>query len=171
MNEDNENNGEPKLTGVAIGNIVINALKKCNLNLSNCVAITTDGCSTMVSEVRRAVKTVMEEAPNAVFPLPCYSHCLNLSIFRTSQVQAIKNAVSAMQETIYFLKGSSKREDVLKRTLGHNFSGLRETRWIGMHDGVLQFRSALLKIISVLDSITEWKDSATAVKARGLRIV
>lgn len=170
MYEDNESNGEPKLTGVAIGKIVINSLKnKCNLNLNNCVAITTDGCSTMVSVVRGAVKTVMEETPNAVFS-PCYNHCLNLSISRTSRVQAIKNAVSAMQETIYFLKGSSKREDVLKRTLGHKLSGLCETRWIERHDGVLQFRFALPKIISVLDLITEWKESVTAVKARGLRM-
>lgn len=76
------------MTGVDVENTVKNAIKKCNLNLSNWVAITTDGCSTMVSELRGGVETVMEEAPNAVvlqslsqfkyfsnIPSTCYYKC------------------------------------------------------------------------------------------------
>lgn len=63
----NEENAEPKMTGIKVGKTVIKALE--NLNLKNCIAITTDGCSTMVSEVRGAVRTVQQEA--------VYSHCYN----------------------------------------------------------------------------------------------
>ena len=57
-----------------------------------------------------------------------------------------------------------------RQLLGHKLLGLCETHWIERYDGVLQFRSTLPKIISVLDSITKWKDSTTGVKARDLRM-
>lgn len=106
----------------------------------------------MVSEVCGAVKTVQEEAINAVFS-PCSNHRLNLSISQTSKVKSIRNAVDIMKETISFLGASSKRSVPIKKILGHKLSGLCETRWIERHDGVLQFRESLPLIIKALESM------------------
>lgn len=166
---DGNDNTEPIISGFKIGRIVIEELQKnFNLDLKKCVGITTDGCSAMVSEVCGAVKTVQEEAINAVFS-PCSNHGLNLSISQTSKVKSIRNAVDTMTETISFLGASSKRSVPIKKILGHKLSGLCETRWIERHDGVLQFRESLPLIIKALESMCSWKDPQTRVKARGLK--
>lgn len=167
-NTDEVTDTEPKVTGIDIGKVVIQKLRDLNLDLKNCVGISTDGCSVMVSEARGAVATIKKEATNAVYS-PCHNHALNLSISQTSKIRQIKNAVDTMQETIYFFRASPKRMQVLKKALGHQLSGLCETRWIERHDGVLQFRSALPKIISALESVGKWNDPKSSVKARGLK--
>lgn len=161
-----ENEIEPKMTGIKIGNIVINALKDLDLNLQNCVGITTDGCSTMVSEMRGAVRTIMQEAVNATYS-PCANHILNLSLSKSIAVQAVRNAIGTLKEIIFFFKGSAKRHQILKRELGHGLHGLSDTRWIERHHGVSQFREALPKISNALSIVSKWKDMAVAAKANG----
>lgn len=123
----------------------------------------------MTSEVRGAVMFIMKEAIHAVHT-PCHNHILNLSISRSSNVQAIRKAVGVMQEVISFFTVSDKRSGVLKQLLGHTLSDLCETRWIEHHNGVNQFRESLPKIIKSLKAIEKWNDSTSSSKARTLRI-
>lgn len=102
-------NQEPTLTGKDTGKIVLQFLTENSLDPEHCVGIATDGCSVMVSEVRGAVATVKEGAPHAV-RCPCVSHSLNLSLSRSSQVQAVRNTVGVMKEVISFFSASSKRK-------------------------------------------------------------
>ena len=168
-NSDEKTNSseELRMSGENLGNLVLSILKEFNLNIDNCVGISTDGCSVMTSKIRGAVVTIQKKAKNAVF-VPCHNHALNLSISQSSNIRCIWNSVFLMKETIAFFTASAKRNDVLKANVGHQLEGLCETRWIERHEGVSQFRSELPKIIQALDEIALWEDSATAFQAKSL---
>lgn len=173
MKEDTINNEklmEPKVTGSKLGKIVVKTLESLNLDLKNCIAITTDGCSMMVSETCGAVEEVLKVATNAVH-CPCYNHYLNNSLSASSDVQIIRNSVGTMKETISFFNASAKRSNTLRKIMGGQLCGLCETRWIERHDGVLQFRVLLPKIIETLNHVSQWQDSKTSSKANALKIV
>nr|CAI5831871.1 unnamed protein product [Callosobruchus analis] len=55
-----------------------------------------------LSDQKGAVSAVQETLNNAV-ECPCYNHCLNLSISKSSNIQDIRNAVGTIKETIAFL--------------------------------------------------------------------
>ena len=56
-------------------------MEKHSLQKTNCIGVTTDGCSTMVSEVKGAVSRILQECPNAV-QCYCHNHALNLSVYK-----------------------------------------------------------------------------------------
>jgi len=78
--------GETKLTGQALGHIVLDILTKdLRLDLKRCVGVATDGCVVMVSEDCGAVTTIKKEYSIAVYCL-CYNHALNNSLAQTSKI-------------------------------------------------------------------------------------
>ena len=80
----------------------------------------------------------------------------------------IKNAVATMEEILRFLKGSSKRYEILKRKFDRTLIELCETRWVERHDAVSQFQHSLPNIVEVLQSIARWKDADPSTKAMGV---
>lgn len=60
-----------------------------------------DSCATMVSTIKGAVKHIQKSAKNAVYS-PFHNHVLNLSISKSSIIQAIRNSVGIMQQIIAF---------------------------------------------------------------------
>lgn len=148
LEEDIMLSGETKLTGQALGNIVLNILKQFNLNVENCVGIGTDGCAVMTSKSIGAVTTILKECIYAV-RCPCFNHALNNSLAQSSKVVSIRNTVGCLKEIVAFFNGSAKRTTILKNKLGKSLSGLCQTRWIEQHDGILQFKSTLPKVIMI----------------------
>lgn len=64
---------ESKMTDVIIGNSVLSILEKLDLPFKNCVGITTDFCSVMLSEKCEAVKILKAKMKN-VIKCTCFSH-------------------------------------------------------------------------------------------------
>jgi hypothetical protein len=83
---------EPKLSGETLETTVINILHDLKLDLNNCIGISTDGCTTMISTIKEAVQHVQKSAKNSVYS-PCHNHALNLSISKSSTVQAIRSSI------------------------------------------------------------------------------
>lgn len=138
--------GEIKLTGQALGHIVLDVLTKdLALDLKCCVGVATDGCAVMVSEDYGAVTTIKKECPIAVY-CPCFNHALNNSLAQTSKIVPIRNTIGTLKEIIAFFNASAKRHLVLENISAKQLTGLCQTRWIEMHDGVLQFKSAIPKV-------------------------
>ncbi|KAL4083561.1 hypothetical protein QTP88_028877 [Uroleucon formosanum] len=157
--------GETKLTRVALGHIVLDILTKdLGLDLKRCVGVATDGCAVMVSEDCGAVTTIKKECSIAVY-CPCYNHALNNSLAQTSKIVPIRNTIGTLKEIIAFFNASAKRHLVLKNISTKILTGLCQTRWIEMHDGVLQFKSALPKVIEALTDISYWADRISSSKA------
>jgi len=160
---------EPKLTGEVLGKTVVSILKELNLDCLNCVGIATDGCSIMTSTLRGAVQFVQSYAPHAVYS-PCSNHSLNLSISKSSSVQAIRNSVGLIKEAISFFNMSSKRNYVLLTVLKGNprLKSLCETRWIERHDSIIIFQSSLTYILEALTSVSSWHEQDSSSKAKTL---
>ncbi|XP_029341950.1 zinc finger MYM-type protein 1-like [Acyrthosiphon pisum] len=157
--------GETKLTGVALGHIVLDILTNdLGLDLKRCVGVATDGCAVMVSEDYEAVTTIKKKCSIAVY-CPCYNHALNNSLAQTSKIVPIRNTIGTLKEIIAFFNASAKRHLVLKNISTKILTGLCQTRWIEMHDGVLQFKSALPKVIEALTDISNWADRISSSKA------
>lgn len=144
-------------------------MKKNNLDLENCVGIATDGCSTMVSEVKGAVNAVQRYAVNATH-CPCLNHALNLTVTKASKIQDVRNAVDTIKTVIAFFTVSPKRNSVLKQKLGRQLIGLCQTRWVKRHDSVHLFCSSLPKIHEALEVVSTWKETEAANKALSLSI-
>jgi len=104
-----------------------------------------------------AVQEVQKKAVHAV-RCPCYSHQLNLTLPKTSKVQAIRNSFGIMGEGIIFFTASSKRNAVLEAVVGSQFTQLCDTRWVERHDAVLGFKGKILKIAESLEVVSEWTD-------------
>lgn len=117
VQENSNNLNEPILSGSALGQLVLDTLKKLNLDLNHCVGIGTDRCSVMTSEVCGAVVEVQKEATNAVRCL-CYNHALNLSLSKSSLLQSVRNATGIMKETVSFFTALAKRSRILNNVLG-----------------------------------------------------
>ncbi|XP_050065586.1 52 kDa repressor of the inhibitor of the protein kinase-like [Aphis gossypii] len=152
-----ENNVEPKLTGIVLGNAVVSIMKDMSLDLNNCVGIGTDGCSVMTSVTRGAVAEIQKTCPNAVYS-PCSNHALNLSISKSSNVQLVRNSMGIIKEVLSFFNTSSKRSFVLKNCLKgskRSITGLCETRWVERHECIFEFQLCLSEIIDSLTYISE----------------
>ncbi|XP_077306272.1 52 kDa repressor of the inhibitor of the protein kinase-like [Lithobates pipiens] len=167
QNESQSDNSEPRLTGKVLGQMVIQLIKDLSLDITHCVGIGTDSCSVMSSEVAGAVSEILRVAPNSC-RCPCYNHCLNNSISKSSQVSAVRNAVAVVKSTISFFNQSAKRHFILKQELGSQLTSLCETRWVERHDSLIRFRDGLVKVVSALSAISQWKCSSTSSTASTL---
>lgn len=158
---------EPKLTGKIIGQSVLKITHELNLSHENCVAISTDGCSVMMSATCGAVKEVQSKMKNAVL-CPCSNHALNLSLTKCAKVQAVRNMFGTMKEVVSFFNTSSKRSFTLKQVLGGSLLSLCETRWVERHDAILHFQDGFLSIVEALSIISVWEDTSSSSKAKSL---
>ncbi|CAH1995457.1 unnamed protein product [Acanthoscelides obtectus] len=165
-----EDTMEPKLTGQILAQTAKHFIKTNNLDSKPCVGIGIDTCNLMLGEQKGAVMELQKCLPNAL-KSQCANYVLNLSISKSSSVQAVRNTVGKMKEVIAFFKTSAKRNTVLKRKLdGYRIHSMCETRWTERHDSVLQFESKFEKIVEVLNIISNWKDRQASSKAESLKI-
>ncbi|CAH0563160.1 unnamed protein product [Brassicogethes aeneus] len=65
IREDDVDNNQKRLTGIALGHSVIDLLQKFKLPLENCVGIGTDNCSVMASDIKGAVQEIIKCCTNA----------------------------------------------------------------------------------------------------------
>ncbi|CAH1973084.1 unnamed protein product [Acanthoscelides obtectus] len=144
---------EPKLTGQILAQTVKHFIKTNNLDSKLCVSIGTDTCNLMLGEQKGAVMELQKCLPKAL-KSPCANHALNLSISKSSSVQAVRNTVGIMKEVIAFFKASAKRNTVLKRKLdGYQIHSMCETQWTERHVSVLKSDSKFEKIVECLCDI------------------
>lgn len=172
LNEELNKNIDPMLeevvlSGKTLGKIVVKILNELSLNIEKCVGIGTDGCSVMTSESKGAVQEIQKQARHAVRS-PCFNHNLNLSLSKSSRIQAVRNATGTIQETVSFFTSSSKQNHVLKHFVDGQLPALCETRWVERQTSFLQFRAKFPEIIQALESVASWQDLDAASKARTL---
>ncbi|XP_071054720.1 52 kDa repressor of the inhibitor of the protein kinase-like [Onthophagus taurus] len=110
---------EPLLTGKILGQTVIAFVNRICLPVHNCVGIGTDTCSVMLSDTKGAVSEIRETLINAIAS-PCYNHSLNLSISKATNVQAIRNTMGTIKETIAFFNSSAKGTKLLSSSIPNN---------------------------------------------------
>ena len=91
----------------------------------------------------------------------CYSHCLNLSIAASCEVQEVRNLVSTINEAHLFLSSSPKRQRLLELTIkeflpaySHSkLPGLCKTWWVERHTCFEVFFELYEPLVIFLDVI------------------
>jgi len=93
----------------------------------------------MVSESCGAVSEIQTKCCNAV-RCPCFNHALNNSLAQASTIPSIRNTIGTLKAIIAFFNTSAKKHKLLTDTIGHKLIGLCQTRWVELHDGIIQFK-------------------------------
>ncbi|KAK3929211.1 52 kDa repressor of the inhibitor of the protein kinase [Frankliniella fusca] len=161
---DETDDSEQVLTGIKLGWITVELLKKHGLDLDHCVGIGTDGCSVNTSDLRGAVQEIQKTCKNAV-KTPCFNHSLNLSVSKSSEVSAVQKALTVIRDVGSFFRSSSKKFRNLQKLLNRTLPKLCETRWVERHNAVTVFFENFTGVISALQTVSTWKESKTATKA------
>ena len=133
---------------------------------------------------------IKEVSPRALYT-HCYSHCLNLSIAASCQVQEVRNLIAIINEAYFFLSNSPKRQSMFELTVvkfmpastHSKLPGLCKTRWVEKHTSFEVFLELYEPLITLLDAILSpheypqlvssdgcWNwDNETRIKAQGLK--
>ena len=149
-----------------------------------------DGAAVMSSSRAGVQAKIKEISPRALYT-HCYSHCLNLSIATSCNVQEVRNLISIINEAHFFLSNSPKRQSMFELTVvkfmpasSHSkLPGLCKTRWVERHIRFEVFLELYEPLITFLDAILSpneypqlalsdgsWNwDNETKVRAQGLK--
>ena len=141
----------------------------------------------MSLEIAGVQAKIKEVSPQA----HCYSHCLNLAIAASCSVQEVRNLISIINESYFFIANSPKRQRLFDLTVKEflpssslgKLPGLCKTRWVERHTCFEVFLEMYEALITFLDAILSphdypqldspdgnWNwDSDTRVKAQGLK--
>lgn len=154
-------------TGRAIANNIMRTLTEFGLDLRKLRGQGYDGCATMRGHNNGVQACVRESYPLAVYT-HCASHVLNLVIVHASKFQDIANCVATIKEITNFIRGSAKRMNKMNEILenGHITLGkLCETRWVELHESLINFQSLYPIVQDVLEDISQWPDNTASGKA------
>jgi len=119
-----------------------------------------DGASSMSGSVLGVQTCIRQVCPSAVY-VHCASHCLNLTIFRSSDIPSIRNCQEVVSEIAAFFNRSAKRNSILKQavidadveTNRQRLRSLCETRWVERHDAIISFKLLYGPMLDALDSV------------------
>ncbi|KRZ13443.1 hypothetical protein T11_15697 [Trichinella zimbabwensis] len=105
------------------------------------------------------------------------SHCLNLTINKSSEVQAIRNSFGVIREVDVFFMWFFKRSTALKTFIekqiaestlkNQKYSHLKmlyEIRWVEQHNAVLTFFNLYRPLVETLQHITSGRTAALPLK-------
>ena len=76
-----------------------------------------DRASVMSSEMAGVQAKIREISPRALYYTHCYSHCLNLALAASCNVQEVRNIISLINESYLFLSNSPKPERLFESTV------------------------------------------------------
>ena len=112
----------PNIKSVTIKNVIIDALTRFQLSLSQLHGQTYDGASNMLGRKSGVAALIKQLQPKA-FDTHCHGHSLNLSVKdMTLQVSILKNTIGTVGEICILVKFSPKRENIF-RNLQQNVIG------------------------------------------------
>ena len=159
----NKTDEELRLSGVAIGQILLKIVEELGLDLSRSVGQEYDGAAAFASARKSATATFRKESENAYY-FHCSVHCLNLGALKAIAVPEIENAEDAIKHVIMFFISNSKLSNLLKtviksenemRISKDHLISLINTRFVERLTAVQTFRSLLLYIVSALGKIMQ----------------
>ncbi|KAK6991092.1 52 kDa repressor of the inhibitor of the protein kinase [Biomphalaria glabrata] len=165
---------EPKLTGKVLAETVLQLMKDLSLDIRFCIGCGTDRCSVMSSQSCGAAAEISKQATSCTHCI-CANHCLNLSLSKTSDVQAVRNAMGTIKQVASFFRASAKRRFLQRQLFKADNESSRntvmplcETRWVERHDSVISFRQSLGNIVAALENVAKWHERDSASKAKNL---
>jgi len=162
-------------TGLAIKNLILDKLKDIGLSINNLRGQGYDGSANMSGKNNGAQALIQNYQPLS-FYTHCFSHSLNLCLFKACNVPSIKNMLGIVSCVATFFSASAKRADKLKSVIEagttSNFEQskkmklkkLCETRWVERHDALITFKSLYIYLVHALKDLQNDTNPETSVK-------
>ncbi|KAJ8950131.1 hypothetical protein NQ314_007984 [Rhamnusium bicolor] len=131
-----------------------------------------DDARVMSGEFKGTQALIAKHQPKAIY-VHCMSHCLNLAILDSCQVQDIRNCFGIIEKTCSILH-TSKRQEVLSKKIDEfcpkskklHLKKLCPTRWV--HDSIMIFVELLVAVCEDMNDISNWTDHDASTGATGL---
>jgi len=96
------------MTGEGLANVILRYMTEQNMNAAYLVGQGYDGASAMSGKYR-GVQAAIRRQYSAALYVHCASHCLNLTLCKSCEHQAIRNATGVIQQTANFDNASARR--------------------------------------------------------------
>ncbi|XP_060845979.1 zinc finger MYM-type protein 1-like [Rhopalosiphum padi] len=152
------------VTGMGLANTLLNTLDKLGIDLKYLRGQGFDGAATMSGCFNGVQSHVTKKYPLAHY-IHCTSHCLNLAISDTCNVQSIRNCTGTIQKVCVFFK-YPKRQNVMLESIKRvcpesqitKLKLLFPTRWVDRHDSIITFMELFDAVIDGLPIISTWPD-------------
>ena len=167
------------VTGKAIYDLLLNAIRNLGLDINKCRGQCYDGTGNMARKVKGAAGLIRQDYPKAMY-FHCTAHGLNLCMVNSCEVQAVWNMMGIMHEIANFFKFSPKWEGLLPRKIedfcpesAHSkLKGVRKMRRVERTDSMEVMTELFSAIIETLEEIRlnqgkSWNAESTT-KATGL---
>lgn len=126
-----------RITGVHIGNAILDFFKSKGIETKLCYGQCYDGAPNMLSDRKGVASIILQQAPKAKIT-HCCSHNLNLSLAKASKIESIDRILDQQKAVQLYFNASPKRERLLEHIVqlrcheSTNRSvlvGLCKTRW------------------------------------------
>lgn len=150
--------------GMGLANTLLNTLDKLGIDLKYLRGQGFDGAATMSGCFNGVQSHVTKKYPLAHY-IHCTSHCLNLAISDTCNIQSIRNCTGTIQKVCVFFKYPKRQNvmlDSIKRVCPESqitkLKLLCPTRWVDRHDSIITFMELFDAVIDGLSIISTWPD-------------
>ena len=142
---------EEGTTGLAIKNVIINAVTELGISVNDCRGQCYDGAGNMAGRLNGASSLIKGEYNKAVY-FHCMNHRLNLCIADTCSYQLVRDMMATVRKLSEFFNNSPKRQQHLikniKELLPDNnhqvLINVCRTRWVARIDGMDRIVEMLL---------------------------
>ena len=156
---------EEGTTGLAIKNVIINAVTELGISMNDCRGQCYDGAGNMAGRLNGASSLIKGEYNKAVY-FHCMNHRLNLCIADTCSYQLVRDMMATVRKLSEFFNNSPKRQQHLikniKELLPDNnhqvLINVCRTRWVARIDGMDRIVEMLLLVASALEDISLNRD-------------
>jgi len=133
------------VTGLGLSITVLNTLDEIGIHLQYLRGQGYDSAATMSGCFNGVQSHITEKYPLAYY-IHCNSHCLNLAILDTCNIQSIRNCIGTIQKVFLFFKYpirqnvlTSSIERVCHTSQVHRLKLLCPTRWVDQHHSIITF--------------------------------
>ncbi|XP_060881672.1 zinc finger MYM-type protein 1-like [Metopolophium dirhodum] len=160
-------------TGLAIKDAILIKLKEVGLSIDNLRGQGYDGGANMSGKHNGVQSLILNEQPLA-FYTHCFSHSLNLCLYKACNVPSVKNMMGIVSSIAAFFSASAKRADKLKSVIlgdsnnsqkKEKLKTLCEIRWIERHDALITFKQLYVYVVHALEDISHDPNPESSCKA------
>lgn len=148
-------------SGASIAQMIRDELERKGLQLTNMVALTSDGAGNMMGAIK-GTGAIMQEYIPSLQHVHCLAHNLNLVIVAAAKNRYIQDMFTAVQSAYSFFSPSPKRTEALKQKIQESSRSERvklklkdvcRTRWVDRYNSLETMLILLPDVVATLEHI------------------
>ena len=156
--------------GSDITDILLSFLEAKRIDLNKLRGQCYDGASNMPGKFKGVQARIRERVPQARY-VHCKSHCLNLALVHSSNIQCVRTMMATVQDIALCFDYSAKRLEAFASELETDAQSkealdgrrklrtLCETRWMSRADSLTTFKQAFRVVVHALETLHDDHDS------------